>query len=97
MIDFDKHQEMFEECATMTNRVFKTLLGAFPSIRVAIKTQEDLNNMKCIWHKAFIENGLFTNDGIEEDLFSRGIKKTRCLNQSFAPSCGEFIALCKEE
>jgi len=53
--------------------------------------------MKRVWLKTFYETGLFNEESAEIELISKGMKKSRCLNQSFAPSCGEFIALCKEE
>lgn len=79
------------------NYIFQGLFGLFPSFYAVIKSQEDLDNCKRQWARSFIEAGIIDSQGgICFDLIDDGLKKCGLLDQSFAPSCGQFIKICCE-
>lgn len=79
------------------NELFRQLFNLFPSTYSIIKTQDNLDDAKRSWLKAFIHEGLLTED---ETLFfciiKKAVQKLYSLNQPFMPSCGQFINICFE-
>lgn len=76
------------------NELFKELFGLFPSSYGLFKNQENLDNTKINWLKAFKDHDLFQ---IAEEpnmiIFKECIKHCQTLDQPFMPSCGQFIAI----
>lgn len=86
-----------DEHVEMMNDLFIKFFGLFPSCFALFKSQEDVGVAKRAWVKAFFDAGIM---GVTKEeticFFRKGILATQYLNQPFMPSCGQFIALCKE-
>jgi len=77
------------ETAEVVNDLFRRLRGIFPAWRQAWPSTEALAAAKEEWIKEFAAEGIRTLEQIEF-----GIQKCRKLSKPFAPSVGEFIAMC---
>lgn len=77
------------ETAEVVNNLFRRLRGIFPAWRQAWPSTEALDAAKAEWIKEFADEGIRTLEQIEF-----GIQKCRKLKKPFAPSVGEFIAMC---
>lgn len=77
------------ETAEVVNNLFRRLRGIFPAWRQAWPSTEALDAAKSEWIKEFADEGIRTLEQIEF-----GIQKCRKLKKPFAPSVGEFIAMC---
>ena len=77
------------QTAEVVNDLFRRLRGIFPAWRQAWPSTEALDAAKAEWIKEFAEEGIRTLEQIEF-----GIQKCRKLKKPFAPSVGEFIAMC---
>lgn len=77
------------ETAEVVNGLFRRLRGIFPAWRQAWPSTEALAAAKEEWIKEFASEGIRTLEQIEF-----GIEKCRKLKKPFAPSVGEFIAMC---
>jgi Replication protein P len=77
------------ETAVVVNDLFRRLRGIFPAWRQAWPSTEALSAAKEEWIKEFADEGIRTLEQIEF-----GIQKCRKLKKPFAPSVGEFIAMC---
>jgi uncharacterized protein YoaH (UPF0181 family) len=73
----------------VVNGLFRRLRGIFPAWRQAWPSTEALASAKEEWIKEFAAQGIRTLEQIEF-----GIQKCRRLKKPFAPSVGEFIAMC---
>ena len=73
----------------VVNGLFRRLRGIFPAWRHAWPSTEALDAAKAEWIKEFADAGIRTLEQIEF-----GIQKCRKLKKPFAPSVGEFIAMC---
>ncbi|MFT0517288.1 replication protein P [Pseudomonas faucium] len=78
------------ETAEVVNGLFRRLRGIFPAWRQAWPSTEALAAAKEEWIKEFAAEGIRTVEQIEF-----GIEKCRKLKKPFAPSVGEFIAMCQ--
>ncbi|MBW9247147.1 replication protein P [Pseudomonas paracarnis] len=77
------------QTAEVVNDLFRRLRGIFPAWRQAWPSTEALDAAKAEWIKEFADAGIRTLEQIEF-----GIQKCRKLKKPFAPSVGEFIAMC---
>jgi len=77
------------ETAEVVNDLFRRLRGIFPAWRQAWQSTEALDAAKAEWIKEFAGAGIRSLEQIEF-----GIQKCRKLKKPFAPSVGEFIAMC---
>lgn len=77
------------ETAEVVNDLFRRLRGIFPAWRQAWPSTEALAAAKEEWIKEFAAEGIRTLEQIEF-----GLQKCRKLSRPFAPSVGEFIAMC---
>lgn len=77
------------QTAEVVNALFRRLRGIFPAWRQAWPSTEALDSAKAEWIKEFADEGIRTLEQIEF-----GIQKCRKLKKPFAPSVGEFIAMC---
>jgi len=77
------------ETAEVVNDLFRRLRGIFPAWRQAWPSTEALAAAKEEWIKEFAAEDIRTLEQIEF-----GIQKCRKLSKPFAPSVGEFIAMC---
>lgn len=77
------------ETAEVVNDLFRRLRGIFPAWRQAWPSTEALDAAKAEWIREFADEGIRTLEQIEF-----GIQKCRKLKKPFAPSVGEFIAMC---
>ena len=77
------------QTAEVVNDLFRRLRGVFPAWRQAWPSTEALDAAKAEWIKEFADEGIRTLEQIEF-----GIQKCRKLKKPFAPSVGEFIAMC---
>lgn len=77
------------QTAEVVNDLFRRLRGIFPAWRQAWPSTEALDAAKAEWIKEFADVGIRTLEQIEF-----GIQKCRKLKKPFAPSVGEFIAMC---
>ena len=73
----------------VVNDLFRRLRGIFPAWRQAWPSTEALDAAKAEWIKEFADESIRTLEQIEF-----GIQKCRKLKKPFAPSVGEFIAMC---
>lgn len=78
------------ETAEVVNDLFRRLRGIFPAWRQAWPSTEALAAAKEEWIKEFASEGIRTLEQIEF-----GIERCRRLKKPFAPSVGEFIAMCQ--
>lgn len=81
--------QVTHETAEVVNDLFRRLRGIFPAWRQAWPSTEALDAAKAEWIKEFADVGIRTLEQIEF-----GIQKCRKLKKPFAPSVGEFIAMC---
>lgn len=79
------------ETAEVVNDLFRRLRGIFPAWRQAWPSTEALDAAKSEWIKEFAEQGIRTLEQIEF-----GLQNCRKLKKPFAPSVGEFIAMCRQ-
>lgn len=77
------------ETTEVVNGLFRRLRGIFPAWRQAWPSTEALDAAKAEWIKEFAAEGIRTLEQIEF-----GVQKCRKLKKPFAPSVGEFIAMC---
>ncbi|MBD9459136.1 Replication protein P [Pseudomonas sp. PDM05] len=77
------------QTAEVVNELFRRLRGIFPAWRQAWPSTEALDAAKAEWIKEFADAGIRSLEQIEF-----GIQKCRKLKKPFAPSVGEFIAMC---
>ncbi|WP_027921521.1 replication protein P [Pseudomonas sp. URMO17WK12:I12] len=77
------------QTAEVVNDLFRRLRGIFPAWRQAWPSTEALDAAKAEWIKEFAAVGIRTLEQIEF-----GIQNCRKLKKPFAPSVGEFIAMC---
>lgn len=77
------------QTAEVVNDLFRRLRGIFPAWRQAWPSTEALDAAKAEWIKEFAAVGIRTLEQIEF-----GIQKCRKISKPFAPSVGEFIAMC---
>lgn len=77
------------QTAEVVNDLFRRLRGIFPAWRQAWPSTEALDAAKAEWIKEFADEGIRNLEQIEF-----GIQKCRKLKKPFAPSVGEFIAMC---
>lgn len=77
------------QTAEVVNDLFRRLRGIFPAWRQAWPSTEALDAAKAEWIKEFADEDIRTLEQIEF-----GIQKCRKLKKPFAPSVGEFIAMC---
>ena len=77
------------QTAEVVNDLFRRLRGIFPAWRQAWPSTEALDAAKSEWIREFADEGIRTLEQIEF-----GIQKCRKLKKPFAPSVGEFIAMC---
>lgn len=77
------------QTAEVVNDLFRRLRGIFPAWRQAWPSTDALDAAKAEWIKEFADEGIRTLEQIEF-----GIQKCRKLKKPFAPSVGEFIAMC---
>ena len=77
------------QTAEVVNDLFRRLRGIFPAWRQAWPSTEALDAAKAEWIKEFADEGIRTLEQIEF-----GIQECRKLKKPFAPSVGEFIAMC---
>lgn len=87
----EAHQQLHvtPETTEVVNGLFRRLRGIFPAWRQAWPSTEALASAKEEWIKEFAAQGIRTLEQIEF-----GIQKCRRLKKPFAPSVGEFIAMC---
>jgi hypothetical protein len=76
--------------ASVVNLLFKELQAIFPAWKQAWPDDETLKAAKRSWIKAFMAQGI---QRIEQIRY--GIENCRALRNPFAPSVGEFIAMCR--
>lgn len=74
----------------VVNSLFKELQAIFPAWRQAWPDDNALKAAKRSWIKAFMAQGINQLDQIRY-----GIENCRKLQKPFAPSVGEFIAMCQ--
>lgn len=92
-----KKQELNSDAKKYVDLVFYRLGKIFPAWSQAWRgatTEETARNMsatKIEWVKAFIENGINSEESIE-----RGLKEARSYQSAFMPSVGQFIGWCKK-
>lgn len=84
-------QPVREHTAQVFNELFKQLRATFPASMANFKDQEDLNEFKRQWTKAFAENNIRTIDQI-----NAGMKIARQQENPFLPAPGQFIQWCKQ-
>lgn len=77
------------QTAEVVNDLFRRLRGIFPAWRQAWPSTEALDAAKAEWIKEFATVGIRSLEQIEF-----GIQHCRKLKKPFAPSVGEFIAMC---
>lgn len=77
------------ETTEVVNALFRKLRGIFPAWRQAWPSTEALNAAKEEWIKGFADEGIRSLEQIEF-----GIQNCRKAKKPFAPSVGEFIAMC---
>ena len=78
------------ETTAVVNALFRKLRGIFPAWRQAWPSTEALNAAKEEWIQAFAAQGIRSLEQIEF-----GIQNCRKAQKPFAPSVGEFIAMCR--
>ncbi|XXE61115.1 Replication protein P [Pseudomonas sp. R1-18] len=76
--------------AQVVNTLFRELRAIFPAWKQAWPDDDTLKAAKRSWIKAFMAQGI---NQIEQIRY--GIENCRKLQKPFAPSAGEFIALCQ--
>jgi len=74
---------------TIVDSLFDQLAFVFPAWKYTWDTEEKIKGAKKEWVKAFFENDINTKEQI-----SLGLKKARCSNTDFLPSCGKFVSWC---
>jgi hypothetical protein len=74
----------------VVNTLFRELRAIFPAWKQAWPDDDTLKAAKRSWIKAFMAQGI---NQIEQIRF--GIEACRALQRPFAPSAGEFIAMCQ--
>ncbi len=72
------------------NTVIKELRSIFPAWRNAIKTKQELDDVKRTWTKAFMENGI-----VSMTVVDKGLSVARECKTDFFPSAGKFISWCR--
>jgi len=78
------------ETTAVVNALFRKLRGIFPAWRQAWPSTEALNAAKEEWIQGFAAQGIRSLEQIEF-----GIQNCRKAQKPFAPSVGEFIAMCR--
>lgn len=70
------------------DHTIKQLKAIFPAWHQAMRTEDEEQNLKYTWAKAFFEAGI----GIDD--IRRGLKRAARHPDKWMPSCGEFISWC---
>lgn len=78
------------QTANVVNALFRELQAIFPAWRQAWPDDDTLKAAKRSWTKAFMAQGISRIGQIRH-----GIDHCRQLQKPFAPSVGEFIAMCR--
>jgi len=71
------------------NELMRQLTAIFPGWKSAVKTTEDLNNIKSIWYDEILKQELTVED------LQRGIVNARQCDSDFLPSLGKFMSWCQ--
>lgn len=82
-------RQIDEGTAAVVNALFRELQAIFPAWKQAWPGDDALKNAKRSWIKAFMSQGITQIEQIRH-----GIEACRALTRPFAPSAGEFIAMC---
>lgn len=82
-------RQIDEGTAAVVNALFRELQAIFPAWKQAWPDDDALKAAKRSWIKAFMSQGITQIEQIRH-----GIEACRALTRPFAPSAGEFIALC---
>lgn len=90
-VPLQQTQPVREHTAQVFNELFKQLRATFPASMANFKDQEDLDEFKRQWTKAFAENNIRTIDQI-----NAGMKIARQQENPFLPAPGQFIQWCKQ-
>lgn len=80
------------EAERYMNIVLNELRAIFPAWRNAIKNQAEFDNVRKVWTKAFLENGIVDMATVE-----KGLSEARECNSDFFPSVGKFISWCRSD
>lgn len=72
------------------DKLFLELKATYPAWSAAMKNDDDINNAKRVWLKAFVENGITKVNQVKI-----GLVEARKDARPFFPSVGEFIEWCK--
>jgi hypothetical protein len=92
MTDF---AENVAESIKVINDLFENMMGLFPSSYTFIKCQDDLDNIKVQWYRAFKQKGLINNErAIDKVKLAKGMSALLDWQQPFMPSCPQFIEHC---
>ncbi|MEG5263257.1 replication protein P [Pseudomonas sp. JDS28PS106] len=83
-------RQIDEGTAAVVNALFRELQAIFPAWKQAWPDDDALKAAKRSWIKAFMSQGITQIEQIRH-----GIEACRALQKPFAPSAGEFIALCQ--
>ena len=78
------------ETASVINLLFRELCSIFPAWKQAWPDDKALDAARATWIKAFMAEGI---SRIEQIRF--GIEQCRKLKKPFAPSVGQFVAMCQ--
>lgn len=74
---------------SIVDSVFHELTSIFPAWKYNWKDQDQINDVKKTWVKAFFENNITSIYQIK-----LGLAKARKVESDFLPSCGKFISWC---
>ena len=77
--------------ADIFNKLFIQLQATFPASMATIKGQDQLDEFRRQWTRAFLENGITTMDQVEA-----GMKQARRQDSPYLPSPGKFVSWCKD-
>jgi len=78
-----KDLEKVRDSGDIVNRIFKALKLIFPAWRQAIRSDQELEQVKTMWLKTLIDEKITTQEQI-----SRGLKGARNHDSAFFPSIG---------
>lgn len=81
-----------KEALSFFNDLFQQLSVVFPAMKVHIKTQDDLDELRRQWIFAFKEAGITSKRQVDA-----GMKRARQNELPYLPSPGQFVAWCHEE
>ena len=78
------------ETAKIVNDLFVELQAIFPAWRYSFPSNEALNSAKKNWIKAFMDEGINSENQIK-----LGLRKARASQDAYWPNVGKFVAWCK--